>query len=158
MNTRFHDLQFSRQQDGSIRLVQSDCGEEYIIDLHPVQLGHIAETFGLTAPSYRAGELTKLLAEQLGTIYKELANECHRSPWLEQTYAKLDGFMFALPESVFPFHLWDDDDQPKAASASKPVAPRADTDIGKQTQQSAIASELNSNPNLYDLLKTGNGS
>lgn len=48
---KFYDLSVSRQPDGSVRLVQSDCGEDYIIDLHPAQLRHVAETFGLVAPS-----------------------------------------------------------------------------------------------------------
>ena len=58
---KFHDLSFSRQPDGSIRLMQSDCGEEYIIDLHPVQLRHVAEAFGLVAPNNPADELSKRL-------------------------------------------------------------------------------------------------
>jgi hypothetical protein len=39
---RFHDLSFSSQPDGSIRLMQSDCGEDYILDMHPEQLLFIA--------------------------------------------------------------------------------------------------------------------
>jgi hypothetical protein len=42
MNTRFHDLTFNRQPNGGIRLTQSDCGEDYIIDAHPEQLLFIA--------------------------------------------------------------------------------------------------------------------
>jgi len=90
--TKFHDLSFNRQPDGSIRLTQSDCGEDSIIDLHPVQLRHMAETFCLVAPSYPADELTKRLAEQLCTILRELEDERHRSHWLEMTYTKLDAW------------------------------------------------------------------
>lgn len=158
MNTRFHDLQFSREPDGSIRLVQSDCGEEYIIDLHPVQLRHVAETFGLVAPSYPADELTKRLARQLCEIQRELLEECYRSPNLELTYAKLDAWCSALPDDIFPFDLWDDGEQPERSNAPKHTDPSTATSRSKKTQQSAIASELNSNPNLYDLLQTGNGS
>ena len=38
MNNRFYDLTFIQQADGSIRLTQSDHGEDYIIDAHPEQV------------------------------------------------------------------------------------------------------------------------
>ena len=72
---KFYDLTFSRQPDGSIRLTQSDCGEDYIIDLHPAQLRYMAESFGLVAPNYPGDELSKRLARQLCTIQRELADE-----------------------------------------------------------------------------------
>lgn len=116
MTNRFHDLTFERLKDGTIRLMQqSGLGEPDTIDIHPSQLRHVAEAFGLVPPSYPADELTKRLAEQLCTILKELADECHRSHWLELTYAKLDAWCSALPNDIFPFDLWE---EPKKASGS----------------------------------------
>lgn len=120
---QFYDLKFSSKPDGSICLTQKPgLDEPDTIYLHPAQLRHIAESFGLTTPSYRPDELTQLLAEQMGIIYKELSDECYRSHWLELTYAKLDGFMVALPSSVFPFHLWNDD-KPTVPDAVAPKSP-----------------------------------
>ena len=121
---KFYDLTFSRQPDGSIRLTQSDCGEDYIIDLHPAQLRHVAESFALVAPTYPADELSKRLARQLCTIQRELADECHRSHWLEMTFAKLDAYCSSLPDDIFPYDLWDDgtSDAQEAHVASKPTA------------------------------------
>ena len=126
---KFYDLTFSRQPDGSIRLTQSDCGEDYIIDLHPAQLRHVAESFALVAPTYPADELSKRLARQLCTIQRELADECHRSHWLEMTFAKLDAYCSSLPDEIFPHDLWDDgtsdaQESPPARAhvASKPTA------------------------------------
>ena len=39
---KFYDLSFSRQPDGSIRLLQSDCGGDYIIDAHPEPIKFMA--------------------------------------------------------------------------------------------------------------------
>ncbi|MEY4593019.1 MAG: hypothetical protein RIR18_1914 [Pseudomonadota bacterium] len=128
--TKFHDLDFKKLPDGCIRLTQTGCKDDSVIDIHPVQLRHIAECFGLVSPTPRADEMTKLLAEQLGIIQKELASERHRSHWLELTYAKLDGFMVAMPASIFPFHLWDDDEQP--SPATEPPAPKAAASSVKQ--------------------------
>ena len=127
--TKFHDLDFKKLSDGSIRLTQSDCGEDYIIDLHPAQLRHVAESFALVAPTYPADELSKRLARQLCTIQRELADECHRSHWLEMTFAKLDAYCSSLPDEIFPHDLWDDgtsdaQESPPARAhvASKPTA------------------------------------
>lgn len=138
MNNRFYDLTFETLDSGVIRLKQSAFDEDNIIDLHPAQLRHVAETIGLVAPSYPADELTKRLAEQLCTVQKELADECHRSHWLELTYTKLDAWCSALPNDIFPYYLWDDE-QPKPASASKPAATCADAGQAKKAQPSAIA-------------------
>ena len=126
---KFYDLTFSRQPDGSIRLIQSDCGEDSIIDLHPAQLRYMAESFALVAPTYPADELSKRLARQLCTIQRELADECHRSHWLEMTFAKLDAYCSSLPDNIFPHDLWPDDtpdaqESPpvQAHVASKPTA------------------------------------
>jgi hypothetical protein len=113
--TKFHDLSFNRQPDGSIRLTQTDCGEDSIIDLHPAQLRYMAESFGMVAPNSTGDELSKRLARQLCEIQKGLVSECHRSPWLEMLFIKLDAYCSSLPDDIFPHDLWDDDEQPDKA-------------------------------------------
>ena len=138
--TKFHDLSFSRQPDGSIRLLQSDCGEDSIIDLHPAQLRYMAESFGLVAPDYPDDELSKRLARQLCTSQRELADECHRSHWLALTFAKLDGFCASLPDSVFPDDVWEDttDSQEEPpADAQTNIAPMASMTQSKQPESNA---------------------
>jgi len=133
---KFYDLSFSRQPDGSIRLIQSDCGEDSIIDLHPAQLRYMAESFGLVAPNYPDDELSKRLARQLCTIQRELADECHRSHWLEMTFTKLDSYCVSIPDAIFPHDLWEDEDdgkpiygahKPPTASANASGKPKAPT-------------------------------
>lgn len=128
---KFFDLSFSRQPDSSIRLIQSDCGEDYIIDMHPAQLRYIAETFGLVAPNYPADELSKRLAVQLCTVLRELEDERHRSPRLDRTYTKLDAWCSALPDDIFPHHVWEDEDD------DKPIYPCSSITQAKKTQPSA---------------------
>ena len=143
---KFHDLSFSRQPDGSIRLMQSDCGEDYIIDMHPAQLRHVAETFGLVAPSHPADELSKRLAVQLCTILRDLEDERHRSHWLELTCTKLDAWCSALPDDIFPHHVWDDEDDGKPIyGASKPHCSTVDISSPTKTQPGATAKATDDN-------------
>ena len=140
MNNKFFDLTFDKLASGAIRLKQSAFDEDSVIDLHPAQLRHIAESFGLVTPSYPADELTKRLALQLCTVLKELADECHRSHWLEMTYARLDAWCSAIPDAFFPYDLWDDDEQPaQAATPSKALAATAATPSAPKPQPSPIA-------------------
>ena len=41
-NQRFHDLSFSLMDDGTVKLTQNDCGEDYIVTAHPEQINFIA--------------------------------------------------------------------------------------------------------------------
>lgn len=124
---KFYDLTFSRQPDGSIRLMQSDCGEDYIINLHPAQLRHVAESFGLVAPTYPADELSKRLAEQLCAAYLALTDEQrYWSPRLESLWERLDAQVDCLPDELFPHHLWErrqeTESKAKAAKEASAVA------------------------------------
>lgn len=141
MSNRFHDLSFERHRDGSIRLTQQDgCGENSIIDLHPAQLRHVAEVFGLVAPSYPADELSRRLAEQLCTILRELGGERYHSHWLELIYTKLDAWCSALPDDVFPHHLWDDDAE-KSAPVKKTPAELSTSEVANaKTEARPISS------------------
>ena len=140
MTTRFYDLRFSREPDGGIYLEQQ-CGidDPVTMFMHPVQLRHIVETFGFVAPSYPADELTKRLAEQLCTILRELEDERHRSHWLEMTYTKLDAWCSALPNDIFPHHVWNDENDGKPIyGAHKPPTASANTS-GKPKAPTALA-------------------
>lgn len=108
--TKFHDLTFNRQPDGSIRLTQTDCGEDSTIDLHPAQLRYMAESFSMVTPNSTSDELSRRLARQLCEIQKGLVSEYHRSPWLEMLFIKLDAYCSSLPDDIFPHDLWDDDE------------------------------------------------
>ncbi len=137
MNTRWHDLIIDRLPDGGIHLEQqSGVDEPNVIHLHPAQLRHVAETFGLVAPNYPADEMSKRLAEQLCTILRELEDERRRSPSLDLTYTKLDAWCSALPDDIFPHHVWEDEDdgkpiygahKPPTASANASGKPKAST-------------------------------
>lgn len=136
MNTRFQDLAYEQLDDGTIRLEQIGyAGETALIDLHPVQLRHVAESFGLVAPTYPADELSKTLAWQLCDIHRELADECHRSHWLGLTFAKLDGYCASIPEAIHPGDVWSDEQPERTAGASKPTA----ATVSPKTQPTAIA-------------------
>ncbi len=41
-NQHFHDLAFDLMDDGTVKLTQTDCGEDYIITAHPEQIVFIA--------------------------------------------------------------------------------------------------------------------
>ena len=41
-NQRFHDLTFDLLDDGTVKLTQTDCGEDYVITAHPEQIAFIA--------------------------------------------------------------------------------------------------------------------
>jgi len=162
MNTRWHDLTFDRLKDGGIHLEQqSGCEEPSVIHLHPVQLRHIAETFGLVSPNYSADELSKQLAEQLCLVFLDMCDDYrHLSHMLEATYSRLDGYIAAMPTAIFPYHLWDEREErerkakekKEAASASKLPISTVDISSTPKTQQNAIVEAADSNPNLYDLL------
>lgn len=110
---KMHDLAYSQEPDGAIRLLQIGyCGEESIIDMHPAQLRHIAEHFGLVAPAPPADDLTKRLAEQLGRVFLDMSDDYrHLTHTLEFAFARIDGFLETLPDDVFPAHLWDERDE-----------------------------------------------
>lgn len=84
---RFYDLSFSRQPDGSIRLMQSDCGEDYILDMHQEQLLYIARQLCGMKPetANQVADLERriaVLVDKLQRVVcddyfrKDLLNEC----------------------------------------------------------------------------------
>lgn len=143
MTNRFYDLTFNHEPDGSIYLEQH-CGIDDPVSIfaHPAQLRYICESFGLVAPNYPADELSKRLAVQLCTILRELEDERYRSHRLDMTYAKLDAWCSALPDDIFPHHVWDDDDdgKPIYGAQKAPTASANASSKAKVPTAPAIAS------------------
>ena len=137
MNTRWHDLIVSRLKDGGIHLEQhAGLDEPSVIHLHPQQLRHVAEQFGLVAPNYPDDELSRQFAEQLCKVYLEMADDYHHlSHTLELTFERLGGFIDGIPDAIFPQHLWDE----RAEREHKPEKERRERRAA--AAQDAAASE-----------------
>lgn len=45
MEPKFYDLSAVQFDDGTVQLVQKDCGEEYVIAAHPMQLAYYAHKY-----------------------------------------------------------------------------------------------------------------
>lgn len=119
-----HHLEAERDGD-CITLRQMDhAGNEYGVCLHVSQLRYVAEVAGVVAPTYPADELAKRLARQLCEIRRELAAECHHSHQIGLTWGKLHGFCQSIPESIFPWEMFEDKTEPKpqAKATGKPTA------------------------------------
>lgn len=136
MNTRWHDLIVERLKDGGIHLEQhAGLQEPAVIHLHPQQLRHVAEQFGLVAPNYPTDELSKRLAEQLCRVYLDMADDYrHLSHTLENTFARLDGFIDSIPDTLFPGHLWDEREEQQ--KSEKEISERQ-----KQTQKAVAMTD-----------------
>lgn len=110
--TRWHDLIVERLKDGGIHLEQqAGLQEPSVIHLHPQQLRHVAEQFGLVAPNYPDDELSKRLAEQLCKLYLEMSEDRCLSHALEGSFERLGGFIDGIPDAIFPNHLWEERDE-----------------------------------------------
>lgn len=146
---RFHDLSFSRQPDGSIRLMQSDCGEDCIVDLHPEQLLFIARQLCGMKPETagKVQELERRIAVLTDKLQNIVCNKAFRSDLIEgigeafEYLAKLDGLLDLSLEfdggRLEPEYR--DGEQQEGHSASKPIHPPSAIDQAKKTQHSAIA-------------------
>lgn len=98
---KFHDLTFSRQPDGSIRLMQSDYGDDYIIDLHPEQILFVARQLCGMKPesANKVQELERRIAVLTDKLQNFVCNGAFRSDLIEgigdgfEYLAKLDGLL-----------------------------------------------------------------
>ena len=147
MAERFFDAEFELIDHNHIRLTQVDCGDSYMVDLHPAQLRHFANLAGGYAPE-KANQVADLqrrlgvLVDKLQRIVcddyfrKDLLNEC--GDGLEYM-AKLDAVLDLALEfdggRLKP--EFRDDDQPEPASATKPVAATGQISSNPKTQPSA---------------------
>ncbi len=100
-NQRFHDLAFDLMDDGTVKLTQTDCGEDYIITAHPEQIAFIARRLcGMnSANAEQVSELERKLSvitdrlERLVTddwFRKGIINECGDGI---EMISKLDGLV-----------------------------------------------------------------
>ena len=98
---KFYDLSFSRQPDGSIRLLQSNCGEDHIIDAHPEQIKFIAHQLCGTKleTAAKVVDLERRIAVLTDKLQNILCNETFRRNLIEgigegfEYLAKLDGLL-----------------------------------------------------------------
>lgn len=148
--TKFYDLTFILQADGSIRLTQSDHGDDYIIDLHPEQVLFIARQLcGMTShTAEQVQELGRRIAVLTDKLQNIVCNKAFRSDLIEQIgdgfeyLAKLDGLLDLALEfdggRLEPDHTQspDDDDKPiyppSAIAQAKQKLPRVIAEGGEQ--------------------------
>lgn len=141
---KFYDTSFSSQPDGSVRLMQSDCGEDCIIDLHPEQLLFIARRLCGMKPE-TAGKVTELerrIAVLTDKLQNLVCNKAFRSDLIEgvgdgfEYLAKLDGLLDLAMEfdggRLEPEYKQASDDE-------KPLHSCPTIEQGNKTQPGAIA-------------------
>lgn len=107
---RIYELSFAIHADGSIDLEQpGGLGEVDRITLHACHVRHLFEQSGHLLPPMPADEMAKRLARQLCELRFELSNEYGRSPSLNEAITMLGAFCDALPDSIFPFDMFESD-------------------------------------------------
>lgn len=142
---RLFDLSFSRQPDGSIRLVQSDCGEDYIIDMHPEQLLFIARRLCGMRPDTAdtVAELERRIAVLTDKLQSFVCNGAFRSELIERCgdgfewLARLDCLLDLALE--FDGGRLEPEYKESASGDDKPLHPPSAIAPAKKTQPSAIA-------------------
>ena len=70
-NQRFHDLAFDLMDDGTVKLTQTDCGEDYVITAHPEQIVFIARR--LCGMSITTAEQVEDLERKLSVIADQVS-------------------------------------------------------------------------------------
>lgn len=101
MINRFYDLTFIQQADGSIRLTQSDQGEDYVIDAHREQILFVARQLCGMKPQTAdtVAELERRLAVLTDKLQYIVCNNAFRSDLIERVsdgfeyLARLDGLL-----------------------------------------------------------------
>lgn len=107
---RIYQLDFKVNADGSIDLEQpGGLGEVDRITLHACHVRLLLEEAGHLLPPPPANELAKRLARQLCEIRLELASEYGRSPGINEVVCLVNAFCDALPDSIFPFDMFESD-------------------------------------------------
>ena len=140
MNDQFYDLKFTQQADGSIRLTQSEHGEDYIIARRLCGMtSHTAE---------QVQELERRIAVLTDKLQSLVCNKAFRTDLIERLgdgfayLAKLDGLLDLALEfdggRLEPDHAQslDDDDKPiyppPAIEQAKQGRPRTIAEGGEQ--------------------------
>ena len=141
--TKFHDLDFKKLSDGSIRLTQDDrMDEASVIDMHPEQLLYMARQLSGMKPdtASKIADLERRIAVMTDKLQNIVCNGAFRSDLIERIaegfeyLAKLDGLLDLAMEfdggRLEPEYR--DSEQQDGYGASKPAI-----DQGKKTQPSA---------------------
>ena len=134
-NQRFHDLAFDLMDDGTVKLTQTDCGEDYVITAHPEQIAFIARRVcGMSiTTSEQVEDLERKLSVITDRLERLVTDKWFRKSIVEECgdgiemIAKLDGLVDLavemdggrlLPSGPTP--------EPKNAGESKPTKLPAD--------------------------------
>lgn len=147
---KFFDLSFSRQPDGSVRLVQDDrIDEAAIIDAHPEQLLFIARRLCGKSPEAagKVSELERRIAVLTDKLQSIVCNDAFRGDLIERCG---DGFEhLARLDAVLDLALefnggrlepeYRDGEQLEGHNAAKPIYPCTAIDQAKRARPGAIA-------------------
>jgi hypothetical protein len=81
MEQRMYDLKFKQLAGDTIRLTQTDCGEDYVIDAHPEQIKFVARQLcGMTADT--AATVQEL--ERRISVLADRLEELVTAAWLRE--------------------------------------------------------------------------
>lgn len=131
------DLAFAVGEDGSIELAQEDdCNEPHRITLHACHVRHLFEVSGHLLPPPSADELSKRLARQLCSVLLDLCEETGCSPAVDHAIDTLIAYKQALPDSVFPYDLYENEQElsPSAAKSSTAERPEFQLEVITRAQ------------------------
>lgn len=140
---KFFDLSFSKQPDGSVRLVQDDrIDEAAIIDLHPEQVLFVARRLCGMKPetASKVAELERRLAVLTDKLQNLVCNKAFRSDLIEgigdgfEYLAKLDGLLDLAME--FDGGRLEPECNESSADDGKPIYPPSAITQAKKTQPS----------------------
>ncbi len=141
---KFHDLSFSRQPDGSIRLVQDDrIDEAAIIDAHPEQIVFIARRLCGMQPETadKVAELERRIAVLTDKLQSFACDGMFRSELIERCghgfeyLAKLDAVLDLALE--FDGGRLEPEYKESDADDDKPIYPPSAITQAKKAQPSA---------------------
>jgi len=93
MINRFYDLTFIQQADNSIRLTQSEHGEDYVIDVHPQQVLFVARQLCGMKPETadKVADLERRIAVLTDKVQDFVCDQHMRSDLIKQCG---DGFFY----------------------------------------------------------------
>ena len=100
-NQHFHDLSFDLQDDGTVKLTQTDCGEDYVITAHPEQIVFVARRLcGMSiTTAAQVEDLERKLSVLTDRLERLVTDKWFRKGIIEECgdgiemIAKLDGLL-----------------------------------------------------------------
>lgn len=125
MNTEIPHLKIERLENGCIRLENTDCGDSYVVDIHPLHLRYMAEKLGLV------GAMSETEAQALRAVDRLT----RRLNVLHERIAKMDSWLWEhrdFDEADINVEVWfskatldlSTEFQAEIAEASRHVTPR----------------------------------